>query len=262
MKVLVLGTSHVGAFLLARDEIRADFPDIEVSYFGLPGDVFSRAVAHNGIFRTENADDRLFEWNEAREIDLRPFDQILLTGTRFMWLLVMRLFATRDVLDEPQRRGLALISRPALTAFIDAAVEDAVAGLFNRIPPDPRITVLPAPYPLVRSWKPGFGHEPIVTAASQMDTIGVWTGLYEDAILTHLAAQGMGFIAQPQDTRADPIRSQNRFARANSSAEEVGNRVDNRHLNADYGRHAFSHYAQSTLGLTPAAAQKDLDGAP
>ena len=261
MKVLVLGTSHVGAFLHAREAIAADFPALDVDYFGLSGEVFSRARTIDGVFGPEKEDDRQFEWNPARTVDIRPYDHILLTGTRFMWQAVMRLLAQYDVLEEPERRDNTVMSRAAMAAMIDGAAELSCAQLNDRMPLDARVTALPAPYPLVRSWQLGYGHEPLVTAAAALSSAAAWTAHYEAAIARHLAPYGVRFMAQPMDTRHDALRSDNRFALAGSSAQEAGPRADNRHLNADYGRVAFTRYAEDILGLTRAAAQKDLDAA-
>ncbi|MEM5468867.1 hypothetical protein [Celeribacter marinus] len=255
MKVLVLGTSHTVCFREALTELRTDYSDLTLQTFGLPGGKFADASFEGTTFcATPHARDVALEWNGVTQIDLAPFDHILMVGERFSFQSITRMLASHDILEDAPRAADALISTAALEALIDGAVAAQVSAIVARFGRDARITCLPAPYPLARSWKQGAGHERFITTLSNRDTAHRWMTRFEASIGAHLAEAGMGFLAQPRNTLHDAFRSRNAYAWPNSSQEAAGAHVDNRHLNTEYARIAFAAYANDTLNMRPTRA--------
>ncbi|WP_417257935.1 hypothetical protein [Celeribacter sp.] len=255
MKVLILGTSHTVCFREALPDLRTDFPDLDLRVFGLPGGKFAATSLEGTVFRaTDDAHDVAMEWNGVTEVDMAPFDHILMVGERFSFQSVTRMLALHNVLEEPFRDDQPLISTAAAEALIDDAVAAQVDGIAARFGADGRITHLPAPYPLARSWKQGAGHERFVTLLSNRSSTARWMARFEASIDVHLAEAGYGFMPQPETTRHDAFRSRNAFAWPNSGQGAAGKRVDNRHLNTDYARIAFAAYANDFLNMRPRAA--------
>ncbi|WP_417241659.1 hypothetical protein [Celeribacter sp.] len=255
MRVLILGSSHTVCFRDAIGALRTDFPGLELTTFGLPGGKFAAARLDGSVLRAlDDAHDVAMEWNGVTEIDTAAFDRILMVGERFSFQSVTRMLALHNVLEEPLRDDLPLISTAALEALIDGAVAGQVDGIVARFGRDPRITHLPAPYPLARSWKQGAGHERFITLLSNRATTPRWMTRFEASIAAHLADVDHGFMPQPEPTRHDAFRSRNAFAWPKSGQGAAGNRVDNRHLNTDYARIAFAAYANNILNMRPRAA--------
>lgn len=250
-KILIIGTSHTGAFYTARDAIAAGFPDLDVSYFGLPGRVYSSAVYEGGVFRAPEDMPRQLAWMDRREIDFAPFSHILHVGERYALNHVMRLMVFHDVLEEPERTGRAFISSAALADMIRGTVARRAERLLERFGKDSRACFLPAPYPLARSTRPGAGHEYALAALGKRAHGAKWMALYEQIIEEEMHKAGLDVLLQPPQTRAGQFMTADRFARAGTDQSAPPDQVDHRHMNADYGWQVFCAFAQRCLGQTP-----------
>ncbi|WP_226554143.1 hypothetical protein [Celeribacter naphthalenivorans] len=250
-KVLIVGSSHTGAFYTARERIKTGFPGLEVSYFGMPGRIFSEALFENGILRAADAKARKLAWMDRPEIDFAPFSLIIQVGERFTLNHVMRLMAFHDVLEEAERSGRAPISSAALTAFLTSMVQSRVDHIVDRFGADDRYCILPAPYPLARSTTPGPKHEYGLTALSQRGFADQWMTRYEAIITTRMQAAGLDVFLQPHETRAGQFMTQDRYARPGTDITAPEGQVDHRHMNSDYGWQVFCALAEHRLGLTP-----------
>lgn len=261
MKILVLGTSHAGTVRMAHDTIAARFPTLELSYFGLPGGEFGNAVMDGSCFvAPESAREVSQDWNGCLSTDLAAVDHVFLVGERFGHETVLRLLLWHDTLEEGARREFPVMSRAAMTALIESAVSVRVGSINRRLGGHAPLTVTPAPYPLLRSWRPGKGHERKIKELVERAHIDDWIEVYETTIATQMAQAGLGFVPQPLETRHDCLRTLNRFARAPlpKSPEKP---VDNRHMNAEFGALLFEDFAREILDIHPAAVQKSEDAA-
>ncbi len=250
-KILILGSSHTGAFQTARHRIAAAFPALDVSYFGLPGSGFFNATLTQGVFAAPEDYARQFQWMETREIDLHPFERVLLVGERFAFGAVMRLLMGQDILEEPQRTKRPLMSRAAMQELIGALVEQRVEALLTKFGRDTRFTFVPAPYPLARSLQSGPGQEKALKSVLKRDTGADWGRTYEARIASEMAAAGLDFLAQPRETRDSYLTTQDRFARQDAPEEASETQIDNRHMNDDYGWQVFCAYAATRLEIRP-----------
>ncbi|NVK47878.1 MAG: hypothetical protein HWE33_16440 [Rhodobacteraceae bacterium] len=250
-KVLIVGTSHTGAFYMARERIETGFPGLEVSYFGMPGRVFSAALFEDGILRMADISARQLPWMDRQEIDFAPFSLIIQVGERFTLNHVMRLMAFHDVLEEDERSGRAPMSSAALTAFLTGMVQSRVDHIRGRFGADDRYCILPAPYPLARSTAPGPKHEYGLTALSLRSFADRWMVRYEEIISERMQAAGLDVFLQPHETRAGEFMTQDRYARPGTDITAPEGQVDHRHMNSDYGWQVFCAIAEHRLGLTP-----------
>lgn len=253
-KVLIVGSSHTGAFYTARERIKAGFPDLEVSYFGMPGRIYSEALFEDGILRPAEPSARQLAWVDRREIDFAPFSLIIQVGERFTLNHVMRLIAFHDVLEDDERSGRAPMSSAALTAFLTGMVQTRVDHIVTRFGAEERYCILPAPYPLARSTSPGPKHEYGLTALSQRGFADKWMTRYEEIISERMQAAGLDVFLQPHETRAGQFMTQDRYARPGTDITAPEGQVDHRHMNSDYGWQVFCAIAEHRLGLTPEGA--------
>jgi|GEM_PF-6240862 hypothetical protein len=252
-KILIIGTSHTGAFYTARQRIKTGFPTLEVSYFGLPGRIYSSASYKDGIFRAPEDASHQLGWMTHNEIDFAPFARILHVGERYTLNHAMRLMVFHDILEEPERTKRAFLSQAALNDLLRGLVRQRAEGLVARFGPEPRHCFLPAPYPLARSVAPGPGHEFALASLRKRSHGADWMRRYEAMIGEEMALVGLDVMLQPQETRAGQFMTEDRYARPKTETEmEPGSEsVDHRHMNADYGWQVFCAFAQSRLGLTP-----------
>ncbi|MFT6168637.1 MAG: hypothetical protein ACJAR9_000749 [Celeribacter sp.] len=256
MKVLVLGTSHCAAVRLASDWIARAYPTLDVDYYALPGAVHARSLMIGSTFGPTPSDTYGCKmsgaWNDRMIVDLAPYAHIFHIGERFSMGAITRLMADFDVLELPERSLRPVMSLSAAQALIGSAIDDVVATRHSVFDDDPRFTFMPAPYPLARAAQRGPGFEATMARLNTRNTAPDWSQIYEDLIAASLAHYGYRFMAQPLGTRQGVFATKDRYARPNSSARDVGNKVDNRHTNAAYGQDIFAAYALQQLGLTPA----------
>lgn len=255
MKVLVLGTSHSASVRMAADWIKRAYPALEVDYFSLPGAVHSRSLMIGSTFGPTPSDaygcKMCQQWNGSLMVDLAPYAQIFHVGERFAMGAVTRLMADYDILNYEERSLRPVMSLSAARALIGSAVYDVVEARHDVFDDDPRLTFMPAPYPLARGAKRGPGFESTISRLNQRLTAPEWSHIYEHAIGTSLADFGYRFLAQLDHTRKGIFATKDVYARPKTSVADVGDKVDNRHTNASYGQEIFAAYAQSRLGLAP-----------
>lgn len=247
MKVLILGTSHVGAFQAALPEIEARFPALNIALFGVPGKAYWQAQYRDGVFALSAAD-RGLSWIKERQVDLSGFDAILLTGLRFGFTYAARLITTHDIVEARQRRGYPLMSRAAMRALLAGLTQDRAARVAARFGTDARLTLMPAPAPLARSSQDGPAQEHALSLMEGLTHGAQMVAHYEQCLADAVQARGYRFAPQPETTLAAPFMTRDSYALQTQLDEK---RPDNRHMNADYGFAAFSRYAEEILGLAP-----------
>lgn len=255
MKLLILGTSHVGAFQAALPDIRKSFPTLDITLFGVPGKAYWQARYADGVFALDPAD-RGLSWITERHVDLKKFDAVLLTGLRFGFTYAARLIATHDIVEARQRRGYPLMSRAAMRAFLSGLVQERAGRAAARYGTDPRFTLMPAPAPLARSAQEGQetpGQEHALCLLNGLSHGAEMTEHYNTGLQTAVTQHGYRFVPQPAQTLAAPFMTRDAFALQSPVDPK---RPDNRHMNADYGFAAFSHYAEEILGLAPLEDQR------
>lgn len=253
-KILIIGTSHTGAFYTARHRIKAGFPTLDVSYFGLPGRIYSAASYEDGVFRGPDDASHTLGWMDKSEIDFAPFARILHVGERYTLNHAMRLMVFHDIFEEPERSARAVISEAAMQDLLRGLVRHRSERLLARFGADPRHCFLPAPYPLARSVAAGPGHEFALASLRKRPHGADWMQRYEAMIEDEMARVGLDVMLQPQETRAGQYMTEDRYARPETEPGATAGSpagVDHRHMNADYGWQAFCAFAESRLGVTP-----------
>lgn len=258
-KILIIGTSHTGAFYTARHRIAAGFPTLDVTCFGLPGQIYSAAHYEDGVFRAPEDASHQLGWMDTSEIDFAPFAHILQVGERYTLNHAMRLMVFHDILEAPERSARAVLSEAALGDLLRGLVRQRAERLAERFGADPRQCFLPAPYPLARSTAPGPGHEFALASLRKRPHGAAWMQRYEAMIEEEMARVGLDVMLQPHDTRAGQFMTGDRYARTGPGSEAGADGVDHRHMNADYGWQVFCAFAESRLQLHPEDLQSLAD---
>ena len=258
MRILVLGTSHAACLRDAFPAILSVAPELDLTFWGLPGGAFQKArMGEDGILRPDPSDrigrKKVSAWNTATEIDLAPFDRIFLVGLRFGLNDMLRQMAELQPLDWGPRAGAIGVSCGYLRAAFEASAALSLAAQAERIALDERFILMPAPYPAVLSTQLGGPrYEPNLHRASEMNRASDLMDMAEAAMRKAHVERGLGFVTQPRETLAAPLLSRDDLLQ--DSAQDA------RHMNSHYGLIAFrallATVSKDELSRPAAAAAK------
>lgn len=249
-RLAIVGSSHIGAIRQADDKITLACPNLDVTYFGLPGAPFRRACrGEDGVLRvnaTSDAQARMIRRiNGVQELDLGPFDHIWVVGFRFGLGKVLRLLKRYDVLEMRRTGRQGTVSEAFFWAAVQAETEHICAAIFANYGADTRISISPAPYPAQKASEPGPHFEPALThILHHPERDRIFVG-FEDRIARGLAARGYRFQPQPRQTLAAPFATCSEYLRgAVDFRDSSAASTDLRHMNADYGFTLFHAFAE------------------
>lgn len=254
MKIAVVGTSHIGALKYAKAQISEEFPELDITFFGLPAGRFDKSRSRNGVFgplrRDQDAVALSRKVNGVPRIDLKPFDHVLVIADTLGLNPVLWLAAQHDVADWPTRRGLPLISGPAFLDAIPQAIAERADHLRQQFRDLP-IHVATAPYPTTGVVPEGKLHRFIFASISENPEAARIEKLYYDALYPALEARKMVYVAQPTETITQPFLSHKHYGEGALDFRAEGNSLDDhRHLNAEFGASLFRAFALA-IGQTP-----------
>lgn len=253
MKIAIIGTSNIGPVKSALPEIARDWPDLQVTCFGLPGGRFARAsVDERGVFRT-NPDDpagaRLArKINGTETISLARFDHVLVVGDGLGLPGILFTAAGYDIAEWDSRRGAPLLSEAGFLKVIEHTVTARVADLARQFADIRPLSFAPAPYPTVEVVPEGPHHQQPFAAMAGHPEAGQVEGLVRAAMGWALGAQGIGYVPQPPETVDRPFLTRAEFANDAEDFRTPGHTLaDKRHMNAAFGASLFRSFA---LGLS------------
>lgn len=252
--VAVVGTSNIGALKYAADQIAGNHPDLQASFYGLPGGKFAQAqMDDKGQFQppANDASGRKMaqKINGRAAIDLMGFDAVLVIADTLGMVQTLFLAAQYDVVDWPTRRERPLISAPCFLAAMEEAITaraDLLAQQFHAIRP---LYAALAPYPSVAVTRRGPHRQDPYALVVDHPELPRIHALFRSALTHVLARRGIVFVPQPDETMAAPFLTRPEFAMGAldfRAADRVLN--DHRHMNAAFGASLFRAFA---LALGP-----------
>jgi hypothetical protein len=244
-RVAIIGNSHIGAYMLAREAIEAAFPKVALSFFALPRHSFSSCrYDENGVLiarepAAEGLPDR---------IDLSRLDHILMVGQSFGREGLGRLVRDFDVLGLVPRGRARSVSLALVSEYTDFRVERYCRKLARFLREDPRCVVAPTPFPAMDMPEWAIEQGGLLDHPDADRLTAIWL----DAVLWHMAPLKYGLMPQPAALVAAPGRSPAAYARAAALPDgQTPTAADFTHMNAEYGFEHFSAYAHHWLGLAP-----------
>ncbi|MEI4471552.1 hypothetical protein [Frigidibacter sp. MR17.24] len=263
MRLLVLGSSQAAALALGRDAFTAIAPATELTFFALPGASWSRTRIDEAGRLGPAPDDRFglrkaAEWNGCERIGLQGFDHIAVSAARFHLYYLARLMRAVDIHGLPATGALPRISRAMLSDTLAAWVREDLAALRTRLPVGVPVTMIAVPYPLAATDRPGPSAEPGLARLRRHPAAPEIERDYDAAVAGVLSAAGIGWMAQPDATRAGPFATDDGFARPGALEAE---KPDLRHVGADYGRMVMAALARR-LGGAPPGSLADIGPGP
>lgn len=257
--VLIIGSSHAGAYKNAAPRFAALYPEVTLSFFGVRGPLFlGGRIEEDGRFTVPLRDDRdrsfVTETNGQTSVATGGHDHLLMVGHRFAFGQIAALLQDHDLLEgarsgKPHLLGETLLHE-AIDAAVAAEVEEAAAAIaaFGG-----QVTFAMAPAPATT----------IVDRCGTLELADVMQAFWShpDAPRVHdiwraslraaLAARSHGLLEQPDALNDGPYATAARYA-SEAAALNDGTlgRKDHRHMNADYGLAMLRAFAETRLGLS------------
>lgn len=258
-RIAIVGTSNIGAPKYAADRIAAEYPQLSVSFWGLPGGKFADcATDADQVFQppAEDRDTRKLAQriNGSESIALREHDATLVIADTMGLPSVLFVAGNYDVVDWPIRRDKPLLSLSGFRAAMEEAIAlraDDLARQFRGVRP---LFLARAPYPTIVVTRRGpLRLEPFASVAGHPEAARI-EALYTEALEQALAERGITYVPQPEDTIAAPFLTRPEFG-TGAMDFRAADRVldDHRHMNAAFGASLFRAFA---LALGP-----DMTGA-
>ena len=258
MKILIAGTSNIGALKSAAPRLANEFPGAEITFYGLPGGKFNEVSTRGTAFGPRRAETDLVAMskriNGVPRIDLAPFDRVFVITDTLGLAPILWLAARTDVVDWPSRRGVPLISDAAFEETIAVSIAERTDHLRSQFADIP-LHVARSPYPTQAVARQGpHLQKPYDEIAKHPEAARI-EAMYNTALTAALTARDMVFVPQPEDTIAQPfltLESCGIGALDFRNGESVLD--DHRHMNADFGASLIHAFALS-IGLRQTPTQ-------
>lgn len=261
-KLLIIGSSHVGALKNAQAQFLSGRPDMQLDFFGLRAPAFLKSqVDEMGVFRPPDKDEEdralILKANGVTEISTADYDHVMLIGYRFGFMEVASLLERHDILGLTGAGHPGTIDLPLVEDMVDAMIRISLSEVLDGLAPANRaFTLCLAPYP----------SKSIAVRAPKMEMARELVAFWDhpaaervfDIWYTRLRAQiedaGHILLEQPYRTVAGPFATKPMFARAPENFDGTAMKgTDHRHMNADFGLTVLTTFARMLKNTSEAA---------
>lgn len=255
IRVIVFGNSHVGAWQAAWPEILSSWPNVEVTFFGVPDQIHRRyKIDSDGKFNIENASEkdreRVSRINGCDNIDLTKFDRQVSVGTSWVPEAAVKIVETGD----PEMLGHRNGNRPVYSEpFLYSCLAHSVDSIFrsNEIESDGLVnptffarpiyaeTCKASTHRWYKHWRSTDGYD--VSINKMLD-------IYEKLIVQRFSEAGLCFLAPPKSLRASSGATAQKYLATGGgivNPEQPARRGDHSHMNNDYGIACLNSYLKS-----------------
>lgn len=247
-KLLILGSSHLGAIKMGWDQIAPEFPNLQPDFFGAPAEDFwkfevNEAGEFGALDHARFKPDRLnkiLDLQGRDRVDLTAYDVVLLVGLPFKELFFAEMLAKFSVDGLYEVKGRRRLSVAARNRFCDDVIEQNLPEKMWRNWTKARLLVIPKPRiaetcvngdsPRMRPWKklaeekPGF------------DTLNWFLNRTKE----RWADVGVEMVLPPASVYGDSGLTRADMART-ATNENAANDFDHSHMNAAYGAETLRH---------------------
>src|SRR4051812_34372426 len=92
MRLCIIGNSHLAAPKLGWDDVRREFPDTEVTFFGAAGQALNDVQLRDGILSAEQVRGRVHNTSGGSALHLDVYDCVFLVGLNLSIMHVVNLY--------------------------------------------------------------------------------------------------------------------------------------------------------------------------
>lgn len=265
LRVLIIGTSHLGALKSGWAEIAAAHPRVSAQFFGISKAYYSQLRLSDdlrfGLLDPAEDDDAragLRRMGFEDNVDLTQHDVVILSGLPWHWRVIADLMIRCDIDGLPESDAPARLSSAAYAAVCDALMPISLPEAGWRGWSGPKLVCLPSPVgaeTIVRDrpiWRRHARHPGRLVAAFD---------LFLDRLEASLAADGIGLLRQPAASFAKSGLTDagyNREALMLNGTRQYSER-DHLHMNARYGALCLESFLSDIprwMGEEPATESK------
>lgn len=236
MRVAFIGNSHLLAYKDAEPQIRARFPGIELSFFGIRNqDFFQNAVRNlDGLwYHPEEAQNGsvMVDQNGSAKIDFQSFDHVFLTSHGFYLGGLLEVLASYDILDLRPAGHDRLISWPCVLQLLEARLQHYAKRLRAFFPLERKVTIVQMPFPAEQALR---SHPHLGQAVEQPDIEMIFSK-YNALICTSLEGLSCGYQPVPPELLHQPFVTEACYARSEELAFKGDVKdSDQTHMNSSF----------------------------
>lgn len=248
-QVAVVGTSNIGCLKYGLDDLHAAWPGLEITCYGLPGARFSTSFVHDtGVFAPPEEDRQGRQMarriNGCLGLDLTEFDHVLVLADTLGLAPTLWTAVQYDIADWLARRDRPLMSLPAFLSAMREGIAERVEHLARQFTGVHPLHVALAPFPTVAVVPEGRYHQqPYASIADHPEAPRIFA-LFQAELRTALEGQGFTYVAQPDETLAQPFLTKRDYGIGALDFRKEGAMLDDhRHLNPAFGASLFRAFA-------------------
>lgn len=239
-KLCMIGNSHLGAIKLGWEDVQAEFPGAEATFFAAPGKHMNRFLVRDGMLVAQGAQTRVLSTSSGgSKIDLAAYDGFALFGGGVNFIHAINLYC--NYRSDEHRLDGAMVHRVSQECF-DAALlgllgrENAIrlAADIARVSDCP-VVVSPQPMPSPRILD-SERHNVYRSMRDAGDELSLYRSYCRS--LKALSASGFTVVEQPEATKMAPLLTGQEYSKGSTkllnSKQEHGE-DDFVHMNRAYG---------------------------
>lgn len=252
MRIAMVGNSHLAAYKLAWENIRAAHPGLDITFFGSPTTSMRALAVENGALvpRTEILRENLAWTSEGSASIAGDFDAYVMIGMGFSFVHLMAILRThRPASIFRATDAQQLISEDALSSFMTATLGNctglSVVDKLRQITHAP-IVYAPNPFPAT-----GVLRDPDYEYYSYPETRSAIFAFYRQS-RSELVRRGCFVFNQPDETVKDEMFTRDKFTQGaiklKRGMKSVQKENDYFHMNAEFGRVSMEKLISGYLG--------------
>jgi hypothetical protein len=243
-RVLILGNSHTVALKDAEAMIKADHPDVELSFFSVSEPNFSKGrMDKSGVYapryQSEAENDKLLTINGAISVDLTAYDHVLVVGLRFPLQSICDVLDLYDVLEGSPNGKDAFVSSSFLQKLCQDLAKTTVSKWMALLGADFSGAIYAAPFPsiAVNETEQRVDRRARASRAlNQHPEAGLLFEMINQALADAMSQFPARYLFAPDATVHSPFLSKAEFSE-----------TDHVHMNGRYGQAIFSKFFNQVL---------------
>lgn len=245
-KICVIGNSHLAALKLGWDQIKADHPQVDITFIGAPGNHMEDLRVRDGKVFAGNPSLKYKISKLCKnfdEIKISDFDQFIIVGSNFGIGHVAYAFGEASTVDLGPTAGKLLVSEPVFKLGLAGRLRSAfgwrIAQAIRHEPGSHSVRLVPAPHPSVSILEdPSDKKLPKIYANIMKSSAAGLLHRYYADVLEELSSE-VEIASQPQSTIDRLGLTKSEFSRGSvfltNKLDQGHGENEHLHMNGAYG---------------------------